>query len=356
MKQLISDKATPKARVLIIAGVVALVVGVLGWLMSDVSSNMDQENVWGLCIAVFFALEALCAGSLFIAAVDKQSNRPVLAFSSVIFALGASLAIIADLGTPLQMWRLFLTPNIMSPVLLDVIFVSLAIVMGIVLYLMATKGLAETTVGKVVSIISAAVAVCLPIGTSWLCTTLTGRVGWSHSLEIFLFVLAALVAGLLYEMLVCKVDRTKITAILLFVNAGAILCELGLALYTNGNDMISTMELATGSYGVLFWIHLLVGVVVPAVMLIANKYTTAACWIAMVGIFLGKFLYLVKGNLYTRATIEDFALSPVYFPAVGEWGSSLLIIAFVVIMLGIAFLPAKQPAASTPSKAESTAA
>lgn len=351
MKHLTTAKAAPKASMLIVAGVVALVAGILAWLMSDSSSNMDQENVWGLCISVFFALEALCAGSLFIAAVDKQSNRPVLAFSSVVFALGASLAIIADLGTPLQMWRLFLTPNVLSPILLDVIFVTLAIVLGVALYLITSKNLAETTGGKIVSTASAVVAVCLPIGTSWLCTTLTGRVGWSHSLEVALFVLGAIIAGLVYEMLVCKVNRTKVTAILLFVNAVAIVCELGLALYTNGNDMISTMELALGSYAPLFWAHLVLGILLPAIMLAAGKQTVAACWITLAGIFLGKFLYLVKGNLYPRATIEDFALSPVYIPALGEWGSALLILAFVVIMLGIAFAPNKSAKAEAATEA-----
>ena len=65
--------------------------------------------------------------------------------------MGAGLAILPDIGTPLVAWRLFFTPNFAAPMVLDVWFVNLNVVLGALLLFALHKqneGLAKALTTK----------------------------------------------------------------------------------------------------------------------------------------------------------------------------------------------------------------
>ena len=96
-------------------------------------TNITSYVPWGLYISLFLFFEAVGAGALFLAAVGKPAmfSRLKLAVVGVVCSACAGLAILPDLGRPLGMWRLFLAPNMASPLLLDVWLLSATLVFGV---------------------------------------------------------------------------------------------------------------------------------------------------------------------------------------------------------------------------------
>lgn len=316
------------SRIVVITSVTIAAIGLI--LFVTLPSNLNTDNTWGLYVAEFFLFEAMCAGSLFIAAVDRKHDRSDLVVLGLVCGLGAALAISLDTGSPQNLWRLWLTPNLLSPMFLDVIFLSLALILGVI-FLVLTWQKREKSV-KVVSVLLAIVAVCLPVGTSWLCTTLTGRVGWSSSFEVVIFVSQALVAGFLAETIVSKGKYGTFQAGLsLFIILALMFCEIGLAIYTTGTDGLPLLEIMSGAYAPAFWIQIVIGFVLPAILLLKRKNPVIAAYIALGGIMMHKYLYMIQGNLYPRMAMGDFTMGTSYFPSLAEWGFGIAVVALVVL-------------------------
>ena len=138
-------------------------------------TNITSYVPWGLYISLFLFFEAVGAGALFLAAVGKPAmfSRLKLAVVGVVCSACAGLAILPDLGRPLGMWRLFLAPNMASPLLLDVWLLSATLVFGVLLIVglrFAKPGLA-----KVASIGAGVFSVLLVLGTAVMFCSIPGK-------------------------------------------------------------------------------------------------------------------------------------------------------------------------------------
>lgn len=330
---------------LAVVGLVLFALGIFGWAQ-ELSGNPGATNLsnfapWGLYIALFLFFEAIAAGALFFGAAYKS---PKLLLVGIAAAIGTAAAIIPDLGAPLLMFQLLLSPNFSAPMLLDVVFVIFNIVFGAILLIGIKRG--REGLVKLFRILQMIVAVALPVGTAWLFTTMPGKPGWGSALEIGVFVCSAALAGYLLLYFVLK-DKTAITGVLVSLGLSILLLfgEMGQALYsTFSAETAPMLGIMTGSYAWLFWTALAGLMLLPLVLGFFNKGgAIPLIALAGLGILVNKFLYVVKGNMFPLERLGEGVVVPgmttvggmtvvTYYPNIYEWLVALGLIGFTVFV------------------------
>ena len=280
-------------------------------------TNITSYVPWGLYISLFLFFEAVGAGALLLAAVGKPAmfSRLKLAVVGVVCSACAGLAILPDLGRPLGMWRLFLAPNMASPLLLDVWLLSATLVFGVLLIVglrFAKPGLA-----KVASIGAGVFSVLLVLGTAIMFCSIPGKLGWESPAEIAISLVQMAVAGCAIALLLGAVTGAarnvivKLAGALLIANAAIMLGEGMLLVYRNDFVLRTFEAVMFGSYAWIFWMHVVAGIVVPAALLLLDKGVTVAAGLALAGVLLSKFVYVVRSIYPTYGEISEGLFIPV---------------------------------------------
>lgn len=323
--------------------VVLLCLGVYGLIQEysfvEGAVSVNSYVPWGLFISLFLFLEAVGAGTLVFAALGKFSSaaRMKLALVGVVGTACGGLAILPDVGNPLQAWRLFFTPNPTSPLMLDVWLMVASLVFGVLLFfgLRFDKGGLEK-VGKWGSAVFASLLV---LGTAIMFCSLAGKVGWESTSEFGIALIQGYMAGsCVVLLLVAKLSEeqtakiAKFAGILLVFNLIMIFAEALLVAYRDDYAFKAFEAMMFGRYAVMFWIQVIVGIVVPAAMFLANKSVKIAAIIAILGLALSKYLFVMRGSVYpTYGEISPGAYIPIlapgegaqmvqtYIPTMNEW-------------------------------------
>lgn len=330
------------------------VVGFVSWalvLNASWSVGLTDYVAWGLAIAAFLVLEAFAAGALLFASFGEDMFvRKRLASVSIAASVGCVAAIVYDLGSPTAFWRLFFAPHFQAPMALDVWFFSLAIVLGAVYLFALVKNKAKAV--AVLSKVTLVVSLLLPFGTSILFTTVIARTGWTSPLEMVVFVIGAVMTGVCLVVLMSKESRETesaktrtLMAVLLGANACLIAAELVQGMYTTGFGFSNLFALATGSYAWMYWIWLVGGIALPLILLAFNVRQKIVAAIAVAGMAMGKYVYMVKGSLFAYVAMGQGVtvpaldgvptgqvLAPAYVPGLGEWGISIGSVALAVLI------------------------
>lgn len=332
------------------------IVGIFAWSRGLVgapgASNLSEYTPWGLYIALFVFFEALCVGTLFIAAVGSSSlPRLKMAIIGTVGAVCAGMAILPDLGSPLAAWHMLFTPNITAPMLLDFWLLGLILVFGILLILGLNgdrKGLTRLS-----QIVLPILTVLLPIATALLFTTLPGRIGWSSLLEIGVFITQAALAGLCVLMILQGLAKnhtknvSKFVLAFLLINLALLIGEAGHAVYSSGIETLPFKAMLSGELAWLFWSYVIVGLVIPVVILAKDKFPLAGGILALVGIAMSKYLFVLKGNIYPFLNLGEGLVVPElgmasngfsvanYFPSGLEWLVGLGIFALGVLLVNL---------------------
>lgn len=352
------------------ACVVLIGLGAFG-LTQEYSGTRGATSItsyipWGLYIALFLFFEAVGAGALLLAALGKlaQTVRLKLAIVGVVCAACAGLSILPDLGRPLGMWRLFFAPNVASPLLLDVWLLCATLAFGLVLIigLRASKA----TLTKVGSIGSALFAVLLPLGTAVMFCSIPGKLGWESTAEIGITLVQVVLAGAVVTLLMKGVaermagNLAKVAVALIVANAAIMLAEAMLLFYRDDFALSSLEAVMFGAYAPLFWLQAVVGMAAPAILLAAKKAHAVAATLALAGIFVGKFVYVVRGSIYpTYAELSEGAfipmlqpstgaqMIPTYLPTLNEYFVGAAVVALAVLLLTAAYNSKLVPADTT---------
>lgn len=322
---------------------------------------------WGLYISLFLFFEAVGAGALLLAAVGKPAmfSRLKLAVVGVVCSACAGLAILPDLGRPLGMWRLFFAPNMASPLLLDVWLLSATLVFGVLL--IVGLRLAKPGLAKVASIGTGVFAVLLVLGTAIMFCSIPGKIGWESTAEIGISLVQMAIAGCAVALLLGAVTGAarnvivKLAGALLIANAAIMLGE-GMLLAYRGDFALQAFEAVMfGSYAWLFWTHVIAGIAVPAVLLLLDKSVPVAAGLALAGMLLSKFVFVVRGSIYpTYGEISEGLFIPflqhtsgpqmvnLYVPSVSEFMVASAVVGLAVLLIMVALnsklVPADNPA------------
>lgn len=345
---------------IVAACVVCIGLGIFG-LTQEYSGTRGATSItsyipWGLYISLFLFFEALGAGALLFAALGKSEQMPrlKLAIIGVVCSACAGLAILPDLGRPLGMWRLFFAPNMSSPLLLDVWLLSATLVFGVLLIIGLRAGKAGLT--KIAAIGSAIFAVLLPLGTAIMFCSIPGKVGWESTAEIGITLVQVVLAGALIVMLLkgaadaMSDTLSKVAVVLIIANIAIVVGEALLLFYRDDFTLMSLQAVMFGTYAPLFWLQMIVGLVVPAIMLALRKAPAIAAILALVGMFFAKFVYVVRGSIYPTYSqmsegayipmlqpSTDVQMIPTYLPTANEYFVGIAVVALAVLLLVVAY-------------------
>lgn len=348
--------------------IVLLAAGIYAWSQELAgkpgATNLSNYAPWGLYISFFLFFEALAAGSLFIAAIgginrNLEIPRIQMILVGSVAAICTGISILPDVGSPLVAWRLILTPNLRSPMVLDVFFLGLTLISAILLGVSILK---NNEAGQTrFSYLLAVFSVLLPLGTAWLFTTMPGKIAWSSPLELALFPLQAALAGLCALFIVNKLMKRDSAAGaasfvggLVALNLFLIVGEIGYTLYNSGTETLPLKSLLSSSYLGLFLAQLVLGLVLPSVWFMAKKKMAGAAVLSLAGVLVSKYLFVVKGNqfpfLHAEEGMDIPALLPgmdgyqmiAYAPTWEEWMVAIGVLALAALLMNIGAVQLKK--------------
>lgn len=343
-------------------------------------TGMSNGTSWGLYIACFMFFGGMSAGSLIVASaasVFKIGPYRTVAVPAVLLSLVcicvAGAFVLVDLGGIVRVLNLLVSPNLASPLLWDIVVITLVLVIDVVyLYFLTSRRAGASRVDVIARIALPAAVVVLSV-EAWIFGLQIAREGWYSTIMAPLFVASALDSGLaLLLVALVWMNRSEVFAVSrrLVASLAALLavfvavdgylvgCEV-LTMAYPGTEQGSAVfgEMVAGATAPFFWIEVIAGVLVPFCILVftGNRRRTGLVVLACAGVLAGvfckrlwllltSFIYpnvsgapgLVSGSSSTQGLggMDGWAVSSSYVPALPE-----LLVAIGLAALGVlAFL------------------
>ena len=268
--------------------------GVCAWIyqLSNGLIVTGMRNVvsWGLYITSFMFFVGLSAGGLIVSSSATVFNIPAFkavakpaVILSVVCILVASLFIIVDLGGPERILYLFLYPQFQSPLIWDVIVITVYLAISLAyLHYLCRPG-ADQKKMALLSALALPAAVLVHSVTAWIFGLQIARIGWHSALMAPIFIASALDSGLALLILVLaaleKFSDYKaevklysslggLLAVFVAVDAFFVFSELLTAAYPGEESSASVLKLLfSGPLSPFFWAQVLLGLVLPFILL-----------------------------------------------------------------------------------------
>lgn len=334
--------------------VIAAAVTVLGlvlWGMQLSGGFMDTDlrdfNPWGLGIALFMFFVGLSVGSMVMATAPRAFGiagfdgvAKVAVWLSVCCTVLAIGFVVVDLGQPLRLWELFAYSNLGSPLMWDIIVLSVYLVLSIVLLwtlLRAEKGVASAKAARIVSMVALVWALVVCVVDAWIFSLMPGRAMWNTALLAPWFVSSALASGTALVLMAAAALRragyvelgrdgfsklAKLMGAFVCVDLLFFACDLVTEGFSASSEIVAM--LVSGPLAPFFWVEI-VGCVLAALICFVPKLRTtplvvAAGALVVVGIFC-KRMQLVVGGFQVPAL--EYATFLTDFTVTGPWGQGL---------------------------------
>lgn len=257
-------------------------------------TGMNNVVSWGTYIMLFMFFVGLSAGGLIVSSSATVFNIPsfkVVAkpatILSTVCVIVATVFILVDLGQPFRIFNLLIHGQFSSPLMWDVVVISLYLVINILyLYFMTRKQQNEKAM-KIMSSIALPVAILVHSVTAWIFGLQIARDGWYTALMAPLFVASALDSGLALLLIVLVilsalkifvVEKKLLTTLagllvtFVCVDAYLLLAEVITMVYPQEpSTMLVVNELVSGSLAPFFWGQVILGLVIPIGILLFKK-------------------------------------------------------------------------------------
>lgn len=375
----------------IIIAAIMTVVGLVLWgvqlTQGLVVTNMRNLDSWGLYITSFMFLVGLSAGGLIISSVPRAFGvkgfggiSKIAVWTSICCTVLAIAFVIVDLGNPLRIWELFAYSNLTSPLMWDIIVLTVYLILSIV-YLWATlrfeNGKGSEMALRIISVIALITAILVHSVTAWIFGLQQGRELWNTALLAPWFVSSALVCGVALVLVVVIVLRKigymelaqnhvvkmlKLLGVFVLVDLYFFGCDLLTASFPGGSGADVVTMLISGALAPFFWIEIVLcgfaALIAFVPKLRINPLIVAAAIAAIVAIFCKRVQLLVGGfqipnidyaGVMTSSTITNWTAgmgayqSLVYFPTLFEFGIVLGVVGLglLMLLLGFKYLPLK---------------
>ena len=388
MKKLMSKKqlgALIVALIITAAGLAAWVAQLTTGLLA--TTNMGNVFCWGLLIGMFAFCVGFGAGGQLAASYIVLSKRPELQRFALPAqavglggAIGASVAIIADLGSPENILAMLLHLNVVSPLAWDMMALTFFIVSSVVGLVALARSWKSA---RAWMIVGAVAAVVLQIVEGMLFALLSARVWWHSVIVPVDFLMVAIVCGFALVLAMATVSGRggsvdagadslgaarslgKLLAVAIVVHVALALAELGMLAIEGTAASRATLDVIA-AYAPLYAIELGLPIIAAVLLLTRGGKAGAAelgaaSALAIVGMFAHRLMLLYPAfaaptlfaGLSTQpspewaypmstgqyATMGDaFAMTQAYLPSAVEWASILLPIgsAIAVALIAIA--------------------
>lgn len=345
------------------------------WTQGLGVTGLSNTVSWGLYIVVFMFLVGISAGGLIVVAVSEllgtsrlQSLNRLAVLVSGTAILAAAGSILPDLGRPEMFWQMLVSPNWTSPLMWDMVVITLYLtIAGVDLYIL-TRPRPMHRALRVMAIITLPVAVLVHSVTAWIFGLLVARPFWNTALMAPLFISSALVSGTALILIVAWVasrvtsfdpprhvfaDLGKLMAWFVAVDAFLLGAEV-LTVYTSRVEHhTGPLDLLlTGRLAPVFWLEVTLGLLVPFAIF-ASRLRHRMPWLltgatlVVLGVFAKRVNILLPGMYEPLVGMEPgipggrpgqpFDASPAYAPTWVEYGVVIGIFAFgaALVTVGI---------------------
>lgn len=292
-------------------------------------SGYSAQYAWGLYIAAFFTAVAGGAGTMIVASIAKvmdmmeESKSKQYYTAAIAMFVMAGFFILADLGSPLNIFKLIFTSNGRAPMVLDFwLLMACVVICLLAVFLGGEK--------KTLSLVGLVSAVLLLSVESWLVTSANVQELWGSAMGAGpAFIQAAIMAFALLLILDQNSKYVKMgLTFALFLFLAVSLTDLMAGLADKGHLGLQWAEV---SGSVLFWTGVVLGAIVPLVVLMNNnnigKFSAVVVsLLAILGVLLTKQSYIwsaqavpaIDGGVTTAAVIHmEEVIIVVGFTALG---------------------------------------
>lgn len=371
--------------VLTVLGIVLWIVQLMGGM---IQTNMRNLDSWGLYITLFMFFVGLSAGGLIISSVPKAFGMKgfggiskVAVCTSIACTVAAIGFVVVDLGQPARLWELFAFSNLGSPLMWDIIVLTVYLILSCI-YLWAQikneKGGMSGNALRVLAVVSLICAVLVHSVTAWIFGLQQSREMWHTALLGPWFVSSALVCGTALVLCVVMALRksgyldiaqdhivklAKWLGAFVCVDLYFFACDLLTEVFpaASGADIVTM--LVAGQLAPFFWIEIIASVICIVVCFApkmrTNTWIVVAAVLAIVAILCKRIQLLVGGfqipNIDYPAVMTPFTITNwegnlsqayagmVYWPTPLEFGVALGVIglAGLIFFLGLKYLPLK---------------
>jgi dimethyl sulfoxide reductase membrane subunit len=351
------------------------------------STGMRDVVSWGMYIFTFAFFIGLSAGGLIMASsaevfgvtpLKPLSRLGVLSAAACVMV--AALMIIPDLGKPQRILNIFIHPNWTSPLIWDILIISIYFAFSVVDLAVLQRHAADPTrlrtAVRVLAYVGLPTAVLLHSVTAWIFGLQIARTWWNTALMAPLFVVSAVLSGTaLVTVLALAAERwggfhlstdarrwlRGFITVALIVDLFFVGCDYITVLWGNVPTDRAALNLVLpgGPYSWLFWVEWIVGGVIPLALLLVPALRRlpgalgAAAVLAIVGVYAFRIELVVIGfiNPLTqfppgnalgtyKPAAPSFQLVGHYSPTWVEYGIVIGLIAIfaVIVTLGYQLL------------------
>ncbi|MDR1014803.1 MAG: polysulfide reductase NrfD [Coriobacteriales bacterium] len=376
------------AAVVTVAAIALWVVQLSGGL---VQTNMRNLDNWGLYIMGFMWFVGLSAGGLIVSSVPRVLGMEgfggiskIAIWTSIAATCCAVGLIVVDLGNPLRIWELFISSNLMSPLMWDVLVITTYLILSVVYLALTLRNevgkLSDGTL-RVFSVVCLVIAVMVHTVTAWIIGVQPSHELWNTALMGPWFVCSALVSGTALVLVVCvalrkvgylDMDKANLDKMAKWLGAFCIVdlyffgCDLLTSGWAGGEGAEVVAMLISGVLAPFFWSQTICCAIAAAVCFVPKLRSvplmTVAGVLGMVAIFCKRFQLIAGGfqipnvgmagivTEYTATGVSgaDTTMSAiysglVYAPAVMEVGlfAGMIAMGVLIFLLGVKFIDLK---------------
>jgi molybdopterin-containing oxidoreductase family membrane subunit len=306
---------------LVLAGAAAWIYQLFHGLSA---TGMRDVVSWGMYIFTFAFLVGLSAGGLIMASAAEvfgvESLKPLRRLGVLTAAacvVAAAVLIVPDLGRPDRIINLFIHPNWRSPLIWDLLIISVYFVFAVVdMWVMTRQRMDPVTRAKalrVLAFIGLPTAVLLHSITAWIFGLQIARTWWNTALLAPIFIASAIVSGTAFITLIAlilhryeRIELPKATwrwltgllAVGIVVDLFFVACDYITIIWGNVPRERAALDviLPGGSWQWLFWTEWIIGGLIPFVLLVTPSLRRrfGAIGIASVLVMLGVFAYRIE--------------------------------------------------------------
>ncbi|MDR1712656.1 MAG: polysulfide reductase NrfD [Coriobacteriales bacterium] len=332
----ITDK---QSRVALVVSLALGLVGLAAWLYQLSQglqvTGLNNTLIWGLTIAVFFAiiaggagLLALCGLSEFLGFMTSEQRSRGIAFAIAAMIAGGIL-VIWDLGHPSQFFYLMTSFNFTSFSVLDFWFLSACIVVAVVYLIAASSGKPHRIIGAVALLLSVGIIVVEGI----LLANNSSHHLWASSMNVISFLSGAFLGGSALLAAIAP-SRKRLFVVALIISALVTLAEVGTALVAGTDTARHTMQLVVaGPFAAYFYFQIIVGIIVSLVLALRTNRLGLAALTAILGLAAEKLWLLLAGE--TEIWGQAHHIGPLQVVQQFSYWPSLVEIGLTVGAIGI---------------------
>jgi dimethyl sulfoxide reductase membrane subunit len=358
-----------------------LVIGLVAfgyqWAVGLGVTGLSNTISWGMYIITFMFLVGISAGGLIVVAgselvgshrFESLTKLAVIVSGTAIAA--AAISILPDLGRPHLVWKMLWQPHWTSPLIWDVIVITLYFSIAAADLWFLTRREPRPHAMRMLAFLALPAAVLVHSVTAWIFGLLVARPFWNTAILAPMFISSALVSGTALVILVAHIaDRTtdwhppervfpdlgRLMLWFLAADAFLLFAEI-LTTYASRipDHLVQLDTLLFGRLAPVFWTEIVLGVVVPFAIFASRlrrqrKWMVVAASLALLGVFLKRVNIVMTSMFLPLVGLapgipggrpgQEFAPDPIYLPTLVEWGVLAGVASFVglAITLGIRF-------------------